>query len=57
MGLLFCKFILSKIIKKQTHLMSQVMSIFSQILQLFHKSEFIQLVTETKSNKFIKGFS
>ena len=36
--------------------MSQVMSIFSQILQLFPKSEFIQMVVETESNKSIKGF-
>ena len=37
--------------------MNKVMSIFSQILQIFPKSEFIQFVAETKSNKFIKGFS
>jgi len=37
--------------------MNKVMSIFSQILQLFPKTEFIQLVSETKSNKAIKGFS
>lgn len=37
--------------------MSKVMSIFSQILQLFPKTEFIQFVSETNSNKAIKGFS
>jgi len=37
--------------------MSKVMSIFSQILQLFPKNEFIQFVSETNSNKAIKGFS
>lgn len=37
--------------------MNKVMSIFSQILQIFPKTEFIQFVAETKSNKFIKGFS
>ena len=37
--------------------MIKVMSIFSQILQLFPKTEFIQFVSETKSNKSIKGFS
>jgi len=37
--------------------MSKVMSIFSQILQLFPKTEFIQLVSDTSSNKAIKGFS
>jgi len=37
--------------------MNKVMSIFSQILQLFPKTEFIQFVSETNSNKSIKGFS
>jgi hypothetical protein len=37
--------------------MNKVMSIFSQILQLFPKTEFIQFVSETKSNRAIKGFS
>ncbi len=37
--------------------MNKVMSIFSQILQLFPKTEFIQLVLETNSNRAIKGFS
>ncbi len=37
--------------------MNKVMSIFSQILQLFPKTEFIQFVSDTKSNKAIKGFS
>lgn len=52
MGLLFCKKI-----TKEAHLMSQVMSIFSQILQLIPKSEFIQIVIKKESNKAIKGFS
>jgi hypothetical protein len=37
--------------------MNKVMSIFSQILQLFPKSEFLQLVSDTRSHKAIKGFS
>lgn len=37
--------------------MNKVMSIFSQILQLFPKTEFIQLVYDTKAHKAIKGFS
>jgi hypothetical protein len=37
--------------------MNKVMSIFSQILQIFPKTEFIQFVSDTNSNKFIKGFS
>jgi hypothetical protein len=37
--------------------MNKVMSIFSQILQLFPKTEFIQLVFDTRSHKAIKGFS
>lgn len=37
--------------------MSKVMSIFSQILQLFPKSEFQQLVRATGSDRYIKGFS
>jgi len=37
--------------------MSKVMSIFSQILQLFPKGEFYQLVKETHSHRNTKGFS
>lgn len=37
--------------------MSKVMSIFSKILQLFPKSEFLYFVSETESHKGVKGFS